>query len=103
MSALAYAPNLSLDILQERDEQPELIEQCRFCGCTEDHPCEIPVTEDTDGKIRLARSEDPLSFHSMLCHWYLPGVCSAPECLEKLIAEWRAKVFLFDPQGRRAV
>ena len=76
----------------------EPVERCRFCGCTEDTPCRISVVEDDDGKVRLARNPEEAS-EDFPCSWYVRGVCNAPSCLEKLIAE--SKVLLFDAGGRK--
>jgi hypothetical protein len=98
MSALALTPTLSL--LTE-DERIELLERCRFCGCTEDRPCLILWREDAAGIYRLALHEYEADF-SQPCAWYIPGVCSAAECVEKLLLEARGKVVLFDAGGKRA-
>ena len=75
------------------------VERCRFCGCTEDEPCAIPIAQE-DGIFRLARNEGETAMIQP-CAWFLPGVCNAPRCMEKLIAEWGAKVLLFAPDGRK--
>jgi hypothetical protein len=53
-------------------------EQCRFCGCTNDDPClvELPPVEGTFSNV-------------MPCAWLIPGVCSAPACVEKAYLEAR--------------
>lgn len=76
----------------------EPVERCRFCGCTETEPCLISVVEEDDGRVRLARNRAEAS-EDFPCSWYVRGVCNAPACLEKLIAE--SKVLLFDAGGRK--
>jgi hypothetical protein len=78
-------------------------QQCRFCQCTELNPCGIALAQDPDGTLRLARNDDEV-WDVQACAWYIEGVCSAPSCVEQLIAERRGeatpRVFLFDGQGR---
>lgn len=76
----------------------EFVEKCRFCGCTELTPCLVPVTEDADGKVRLARNAEEMD-GEFPCSWYVLGVCNAPVCVEKLIAE--SRVTLFGSDGRK--
>ena len=75
-------------------------ESCRFCRCTEDSPCAIPLREEADGNVYLARSEAETT-SVIPCGWFVPRVCSAPACIEKLLLECRNRVLLFDAQGRR--
>lgn len=77
----------------------EPVERCRFCGCTDDAPCAIPIAQE-DGVFRLARNEGETTMIQP-CAWFLPAACNAPRCMEKLIAEWGAKVLLFDAGGRK--
>jgi hypothetical protein len=76
----------------------DCIERCRFCGCTEENACAIPIAEGSDGKQRLARSNEEV-LEVIPCSWYLEECCNAPACLEKLIAE--SRVLLFAPDGRK--
>jgi hypothetical protein len=92
MSTLAI-----FDPLEELAER-EPVQCCRFCGCTEDSPCGIPITEELNGTFRLARSEAETT-ETLPCNWYLPGVCNSPACVEKLIAE--SRVLLFGADGSR--
>jgi hypothetical protein len=100
---MSAAPHLTLEVEQDQDYLvSESIEQCRFCHCTEDRCCEIYFREDEQGNFRLARRpEDAVIMIS--CSWYAPGVCNAPECVEKLLLEARGKVVLFDARGERAI
>ena len=75
--------------------------KCRFCGCSQDEPCVIPVCEEDEGIWRLVRTEAEAT-ELIACSWFLPGVCSSPACTEKLLAECRGTVVLFDAQGKRA-
>jgi len=80
------------------------IENCRFCGCTEQQPCAIPIALGPDGKERLARKNEEV-LEIIPCSWYLEECCNAPACVERLIAECRGaaappRVLLFDGQGR---
>jgi hypothetical protein len=88
--------------LQQVLDQEELV-HCRFCQCTEFTPCGIPVTEDRDGRVRLARGQEETD-NVLPCSWYIDGVCNGPACIEKLLAEWRGEepeVLLFDATGRK--
>ncbi|HZW05359.1 MAG TPA: hypothetical protein VFF58_00495 [Candidatus Nitrosotalea sp.] len=71
---------------------------CRFCQCTEEKPCIIAMAVNPDGTVRLARNDQEV-FDLLPCSWYIPGVCNAPFCIEKLLAEMRDNVLLFDAQG----
>jgi hypothetical protein len=88
---------LIFDPLAELSD-PEFVERCRFCNCTEDEPCIIAVTEDSDGKVRLARTPEEMD-GEFPCSWYVLGVCNAPACVEKLIAE--SRLLLFGADGRK--
>ena len=78
----------------------ELAECCRFCRCTETTPCTIAIAQDANGTMRLARHEEEIVYE-IACSWYMPGVCNAPRCIQKLVAEWDEKVLLFDSTGRK--
>lgn len=76
----------------------EYVPSCRFCGCTEDAACWVRVVSDVEGTVRLARDTEEEE-EGFWCSWYLPSVCNAPACIEKLIAE--SRVLLFAPDGRK--
>lgn len=59
---------------------------CKFCGCSDDRACQLPV--DIDGNA-LMIADPRLTVGFALCCWVIPGVCSAPECIEKAYAEER--------------
>jgi hypothetical protein len=91
MSALFAPPHLSLELQQERQFSADPSQQCRFCHCCEVVPCMIPVREDLDGKFYLAHSEQEATL-ILACAWFVPGVCSAPECMAKLYAELKGEL-----------
>lgn len=96
MSAL-LAPSLSL--LQERNHLDPL-ESCRFCRCTKEHPCLTALREDDNGNFVLARNESETEVLEP-CYRLAPRVCTAPECMEKLLLEKRSRPILFEASGRR--
>jgi len=100
---MSAAPHLLLEVEQDNDRLvSEPLDQCRFCHCTEETACMILFREDERGHFRLARRiEDAVI--ATPCSWYAPGVCNAPECVEKLLLEFRGKVMLFDARGKRAL
>ena len=55
MSTISLAPSLRSLLDQEAPMQ------CRFCHCNERTPCQIPVTADEDGSVRLARPDDEVA------------------------------------------
>lgn len=62
-----------------------MIGPCKFCGCSDDRPCMIPVCLAPDGDaLERARAmmQEP-------CAWLLDDVCSNPVCVEKAYAEAR--------------
>lgn len=60
---------------------------CRFCGCTEEHPCQLTAVVDTNrNEYLLAAGEivtDGLETYQTFCAWLLDDVCSAPPCVER--------------------
>lgn len=100
MSAL-LTPHLSLEVEQERLVSLDPAQRCRFCQCSEVEPCPIPVREDHDGVFHLAVSEEETTM-ILPCSWFLPGVCTSPVCIEKLLLESRNRVVIFGADGRRA-
>ena len=100
MSALVTPGILrELELDRERHFGLAPLACCRFCRCTEIEPCAIPVREDAAGNFCLATNECEATA-IVPCSWAIPGVCSSPECLEKLLAE--ARPVIFDAHGRRA-
>lgn len=55
--------------------------RCRFCGCTELTPCQIP-------EGLFDREGEPLT----RCAWWLNSSCDAPPCVEKAYQEACAAV-----------
>jgi hypothetical protein len=99
-AAFALEVERSLKLILDQEQPP----QCRFCQCTEFTPCGIAIAEDLDGTVRLARDEEEVS-NVLPCFWYIDCVCTAPLCIERLIAESRGEgttpVLLFDATGRK--
>jgi hypothetical protein len=100
MSALV-TPGILEELEQERLVSLDPGDKCRFCQCSQIAPCAIPLREDDNGVFWLARSEDETST-IMPCSWFLPGVCTSPICVEKLLLESRNRVVIFDGFGNRA-
>lgn len=64
--------------------------KCKFCGCTEQAGCSIPVRELEDGSqyVEMGVIEQlAIDIEYFPCTWLLPDVCSAPACVEKAYAE----------------
>jgi hypothetical protein len=64
--------------------------KCKFCGCTDEKPCAIPICEGPNLEPMLA-TESNIAIGVMACGWLLdePGnaVCTAPACVEEAYAE----------------
>jgi hypothetical protein len=100
MNALV-TPGILLQLEQQREYDLDPAQRCRFCQCGQDAPCVTPVREDDDGTFHLATSEVDATM-LLPCSWFLPGVCSSPTCIEKLLLESRNRVVIFDGFGNRA-
>lgn len=73
--------------------------KCKFCGCTEDRPCLIPMElafiHDFPGDWLNGWFDVPEDFVPIPgpdndpepCQWLLPDVCTAPLCVEQAYAE----------------
>lgn len=62
--------------------------KCKFCCCTDDRPCAIPVV--TNGADEVVVAFPPtIAIGVTVCCWLIPGVCSAPACVEKAYLEIR--------------
>lgn len=57
--------------------------KCKFCGCTEEHGCGIPI----DFLPPEQQAVYPSSHFA--CAWLWPNVCSSPSCVEKAYLEAR--------------
>lgn len=55
--------------------------KCKFCGCTDDRPCRIPVT--TNGEEVVVAFPPGIALGFLACSWLLPNVCSAPSCVDQ--------------------
>ena len=62
--------------------------KCKFCGCTEDKACLIPIAVESDGAIGLVY-DSAIARSVISCDWLLDDVCSAPACVEKAYTEAR--------------
>jgi hypothetical protein len=63
---------------------------CKFCGCTEERPCFIPLARDRfEGMGGVAFPGVPLLGEVQPCAWLLEDVCDAPACVEKAYLEAR--------------
>lgn len=72
---------------------------CKFCGCTEDRACQIPIVVRDSETCKLAGDMTPAD-GSMPCSWLLSDVCDAPRCVEKAYREARTLVCqLYGIQG----
>ena len=102
MSALS-SPHITL-LADAQDEDrhngTEPIERCRFCECTDDSPCSIQLREDDRGVFHLSRHVEETTL-ILPCDWFMPGICTNPFCMEKLLLESRNRVVLFDARGDR--
>jgi hypothetical protein len=93
MTTLLAPPHLSLELQQERIfVEPGT--PCRFCKCNSDEPCMIPVRLNEDATWYLAKDESEADC-IVTCGWFLPGICNAPECMAKLVAELKGNLRLF--------
>ncbi len=69
-----------------------MIGVCKFCQCTEDRPCMIPLSRDRfEGFSGIAFPGVPALGQSVPCAWLLEDVCDAPPCVEKAYFEARAQ------------
>lgn len=85
-------PLQTLSLLQELDEPEFALDPqpvCRFCGCSEEKPCSILIREGDGDRFHLALSVCEMTM-ALPCTSYIPGVCSSPYCIEKLLVEMRS-------------
>ena len=59
--------------------------KCKFCGCTDEKACAIPIVFAKAGP-RLALDAELAEF-VLPCDWLTENVCSAPACVDKAYAE----------------
>ena len=60
--------------------------KCKFCGCTDDHPCIIAMTTGStpfDQEYPLIALPSQATQFTLPCHWIAPNVCSAPQCVTR--------------------
>lgn len=85
---MSLAPTLS--VIPDQEPTLDLLERCRFCGCTEERACRIYFAQSGSVIYRLVF--DPMeSDFDIPCSWLVPGVCNSPVCVEKLLVEARTK------------
>lgn len=58
--------------------------KCKFCGCSDERPCRIPV--DIDGQITNA-APGSYKVAYAACGWLIENICTSPPCVEKAYAE----------------
>lgn len=86
---MSLAPTLS--VIPDQEPTLDLLEKCRFCGCTEERACRIYFRSETSTDAwRLVFTEMESDF-DIPCSWLVPGVCNSPVCVEKLLVEARTK------------
>ena len=64
-------------------------QRCKFCGCTDDRPCAIPMRYSGSGALLPdSLGDDPVlalpgqvAHFTTPCHWSAENVCSAPACI----------------------
>lgn len=65
-----------------------MIGVCRYCGCTPEKPCVIPI--ELDGRLAIGAGG---LFNARLnyapCGWLLPDICDAPVCVERAYMDVR--------------
>lgn len=63
----------------------EIVDRCKFCGCCEALPCQIPI--DIDGNF-LAIADPKRTVGFLSCGWLIENsVCTAPSCVAKAYLE----------------
>lgn len=62
-----------------------MIGVCKFCGCTEDHPCVIP---DEIAEQHVSDFGAGMTSRGA-CAWLLEDVCTNPACVEAAYLEAR--------------
>ena len=72
--------------------------KCKFCGCTDERPCLIPMYYGVHPlsfgrspfdfeQLPVVTSYDQIAEFTTPCHWSARNICSAPACVEKAHAE----------------
>jgi hypothetical protein len=60
---------------------------CKFCGCTDEQGCMIPMIVAGENDV-LATGRELPEFYEPCC-WIAPEICSAPACVAKGYEEAR--------------
>jgi len=65
--------------------------KCRFCGCSDNNACRVPVMSDEKepGGATIWAGDPEQADGYMPCYWVVPGICSAPSCVMKAYDEAR--------------
>lgn len=67
-----------------------MIGVCKFCGCTEERPCFIPLATDRYEGMGGVAFPGMLSLSEVQpCQWLLEDLCDAPPCVLKAYLEAR--------------
>lgn len=67
--------------------------KCKFCGCTDERACQIPMVMCPGDPAEYPRQYPRVALAGEVaettepCEWIAPNVCSAPRCVEKAYAE----------------
>ena len=61
--------------------------KCKFCGCTRNRSCRIPMTFVGDNPQPSIASPGQVSLFDLSCDWLIPNVCTHPVCVEKAYLE----------------
>lgn len=63
--------------------------KCKFCGCTDDAACQIPVVIDErePGGVLLWAGPRDQADGAIPCYWIAPEICSNPECVKQAYDE----------------
>lgn len=66
--------------------------RCKFCGCTDENACRVPVMFDPrepgGAMLWAGPPEDADGF--VPCSWIAPEICNSPECVKKAYEEARS-------------
>lgn len=75
---------------RQRPNAETAVSRCKFCGCTEQKACQIPITFIGEGDRPVIAGPDAEICGFVSCDWLLKDVCTAPSCVEKAYFEARA-------------
>ena len=77
--------------------------RCKFCGCTDDNACRVPVMfdEQEPGGAMIWAGDPEQADGFMPCYWLAPEICSAPACVKSAYEEARSIASL--PESSRII